>query len=475
MAQTIQIRRGLKTNLAKATLAPGEPAYCTDTNELYIGTTQAGVTFKLTVQDLLGTMTGLKTTAKDTFVNAINELKTISDGKASASELGSVVSLQTVSKTSLVSAINELVNKTYSLSTLTDVDTTGKTNGYVLQYDATSGKFKPAPLPTGTGSGATNLDGLSDVDVTTKTPVEGDVLEFSGGIWKPVASSAGFILEDWIEETTELVSYIDITPPKDVTSLSISNMRQTSFTIWWTESISPDTQDYVVFIGNTQLGIVPATQQKVNPLSFKIIGLTSATNYTVTIKTRDASLNVSSGASINIRTYGTSALNFSGTSATWEHIVTPSLTWDTAEMTYYMAAAQPSKGVIDFRPGTQNVLGFDSFSNLSVYGNFNHIWIDGVQAPSYAPQYFVGKLMTVNAQPVTGSTGVITFGADYISAFGNSNIAAEIYEIKVWNQGNLIARYNFTEQFAGTSIPDTSGNNHNGTLTGGSWITSTRS
>ena len=41
MANTIKIKRGLKTNLP--TLAVGEQAYCTDTNELFIGTSTGNV------------------------------------------------------------------------------------------------------------------------------------------------------------------------------------------------------------------------------------------------------------------------------------------------------------------------------------------------------------------------------------------------------------------------------------------------
>ena len=41
MASTIKIKRGLKTNLP--TLAVGELGYCTDTNEVFIGTSGGNV------------------------------------------------------------------------------------------------------------------------------------------------------------------------------------------------------------------------------------------------------------------------------------------------------------------------------------------------------------------------------------------------------------------------------------------------
>lgn len=44
MAVTIKLRRGLKADLP--TLAPGEPAVCTDTEELAIGTSSGYFTLK---------------------------------------------------------------------------------------------------------------------------------------------------------------------------------------------------------------------------------------------------------------------------------------------------------------------------------------------------------------------------------------------------------------------------------------------
>lgn len=81
----------------------------------------------------------------------------------------------------------------HTLSQITDVDANNKTNGYAMIYDAASSKVKLQPLPTGLGNGATSLDGLSDVDVTTTAPSEGAALKYVGGVWKPgtIAGSGG--------------------------------------------------------------------------------------------------------------------------------------------------------------------------------------------------------------------------------------------------------------------------------------------
>jgi hypothetical protein len=90
-------------------------------------------------------------------------------------------------KTSWNTKANGVHNHT--LDDVTDVDVTNKTNGYALQYDSVAGKIKLQPLPEGTGSGATSMNGLSDVDVTTVAPVEGAVLKFTSGKWVPVVVS----------------------------------------------------------------------------------------------------------------------------------------------------------------------------------------------------------------------------------------------------------------------------------------------
>ncbi|MBD1379245.1 right-handed parallel beta-helix repeat-containing protein [Metabacillus arenae] len=70
-----------------------------------------------------------------------------------------------------------------------DLDFTNKINGYVPQYDSDEDRLVLKPLPNGTGSGATNLDGLTDVDISSVTPEDGEVLTFESGVWKPKLAS----------------------------------------------------------------------------------------------------------------------------------------------------------------------------------------------------------------------------------------------------------------------------------------------
>ncbi|WP_147422002.1 right-handed parallel beta-helix repeat-containing protein [Salipaludibacillus neizhouensis] len=77
---------------------------------------------------------------------------------------------------------------THSLSNLTDVDATDRTNGNALQYDSEQQMFVSKSLPQGNGNGATSLNGLTDVDVSTIPPSQGHVLSYEDGIWKPIKS-----------------------------------------------------------------------------------------------------------------------------------------------------------------------------------------------------------------------------------------------------------------------------------------------
>lgn len=112
-----------------------------------------------------------------------DELNNIENGISSVDS--KINSLSTVATSG---SYNDLTNKPTiptSLSGLSDVDVTNKTNGYGMVYNSTTGKVALSPLPSGSGSGATSMSGLSDVDVTTTAPAEGNVLTYTSGKWKP--------------------------------------------------------------------------------------------------------------------------------------------------------------------------------------------------------------------------------------------------------------------------------------------------
>jgi hypothetical protein len=103
-----------------------------------------------------------------------------------------------------------------NLNGLSDVDlTTPPTGGQVLEYDNASSQWKAASLPA---PGATNLDGLTDVDTTTTPPADGQTLKWNNaaGLWKPGPDVGGGM--------TKLAS---VTLAASAASISFTGIAQT--------------------------------------------------------------------------------------------------------------------------------------------------------------------------------------------------------------------------------------------------------
>ncbi|MCA1025654.1 chitobiase/beta-hexosaminidase C-terminal domain-containing protein [Cytobacillus kochii] len=177
MSETIEIvkliqRKGLKADLP--VLDEGEFGFATDSGQeqLYIGSARGNILIAKKSDIPKDSGSGGSTVTDSTNNGYINV-----DG----------VELQVYDDRALQQAIEGKANNEHDhdLSDLTGLDVTNKANGYALLYDSTLGKFVSKALPSGSGSGATSLDGLSDVDLTTVTPLEGNALVFEAGIWKP--------------------------------------------------------------------------------------------------------------------------------------------------------------------------------------------------------------------------------------------------------------------------------------------------
>ncbi|MDR6883100.1 fibronectin type III domain-containing protein [Bacillus sp. 3255] len=88
---------------------------------------------------------------------------------------------------------------------------------------------------------------------------------------------------------------IDTTPPDNVTNLTTSNLTATSLTLTWNASASSDCTGYDVYRGSTLLATVTDT-------TYNVTGLTQATQFTFTIKAKDAANNISSGTQTTVTT-----------------------------------------------------------------------------------------------------------------------------------------------------------------------------
>jgi hypothetical protein len=170
MYYKITVKRGLKANMPS--LSVGEFALCTDTQELFLGTTSGNIMI-FPVNQSGGSVSVSKSQINGNIVVNGQEVK-VFDDKALRDGLDGKAALK----------------HNHFLSDLTDVNATNMVNGHVLMYDSATNKVVLKPLPAGSGNGATNLSGLLDVDTITNAPIDGNVLMFQGGKWKPSAAPA---------------------------------------------------------------------------------------------------------------------------------------------------------------------------------------------------------------------------------------------------------------------------------------------
>jgi hypothetical protein len=136
----------------------------------------------------------------------------------------------------------------------------------------------------GSGSGFLSYNTLAELEAALPTGSDQPV-------WV-VAESAWFY---WDGLSNPTPPPPDTTAPNNVTNLAVSNLTATSLTLTWTASTSSDVASYDVYNGATLLGNVVGT-------AYNVTGLTSATAYTFTVKAKDASGNVATGASVSATT-----------------------------------------------------------------------------------------------------------------------------------------------------------------------------
>lgn len=97
-----------------------------------------------------------------------------------------------------------------------------------------------------------------------------------------------------VQATTTAIP-ADTTAPTNVSSVSTSNLAQTSVTLTWPASASGDVSGYDVYNGSTFITTVTG-------LTYGVTGLTASTQYTFWVKARDASGNVATGTGVTFTT-----------------------------------------------------------------------------------------------------------------------------------------------------------------------------
>jgi hypothetical protein len=93
-----------------------------------------------------------------------------------------------------------------------------------------------------------------------------------------------------------VVTTNDVTPPGEVTNLQATNITSDGATLTYTLPTDTDFSHVQIFDGTTLL------DDNITTNTYDLTGLTSATQYTITVKTVDNSGNVSNGTSVTFTT-----------------------------------------------------------------------------------------------------------------------------------------------------------------------------
>jgi chitodextrinase len=148
--------------------------------------------------------------------------------------------------------------------------------------------------------GATGAASLTfTIDGKTRTVKAGEVYE---GRFKPFTVVTVNSTVPWRAEGLQTIGGVsitvptpDTTPPDNVTNLITSALTATGVTLSWTASASNDCVGYDIYRGPTFLATVTGT-------TYNASGLTQATQYTFTVKAKDAADNIATGTATTITT-----------------------------------------------------------------------------------------------------------------------------------------------------------------------------
>lgn len=392
-------------------------------------------------------------------------LQSALDGKAPATHTHGIFAI-----TNLQSTLDNKANKTdldskaniihsHTLSNITDVDVTNKANGYALIYDSTLQKTVLKPIPTIDGTGAASLDGLTDVDVTTIAPQEGDVLKNINGIWIPSASSSNLALEDFVRDDVKNLL------PNEVKNLSIIDTTKTSIKLSWKPG-SSSIKDYIIYSNGSQVDNVTNNE-------YEIAGLTNSTLYNIIVTTRDLNNIESKGVKISVKTLGNYALSLAKT----EYLEVPNIEFTSIDMTLQFTTTKSSwSNCLLTNKTSSKLYSLSSQNNGTQWKrtNFPVMMIDGVSYPdinySAIPE---NTKMTIRLDMEPSDIikdNFNIFGTiDNLSAMTGVLYRVKFYKLNDNGNRDLISDYDFSYQSNGT-VSDFFGNNANIILHGGTFI-----
>lgn len=155
-------------------------------------------------------------------------------------------------------------------------------------------------------------------------------------------------------------------------------------------------------------------------------------------------------------------LSMNGTTS--DKLVTPSLTFD--EVIFTLTPHQKSSGAqyyVDLRDGTNSTHFFYANGVNDTYNGFSSLYVDGALKGNNigtVPRDAKTTIRLVNSAAITRA---LTFAQAYNATFP---MQMDLYDIQIKSGGVLVAHYDLTKG----NVQDQSGNGHDATLSGGTWV-----
>jgi chitodextrinase len=172
----------------------------------------------------------------------------------------------------------------------------------IMTTDIVSIPYTITDAQGGSMTATYTIDGVSSI-ATAST---------GSNTWSVGALAVGnHVLSIQVKDSTNLVSNTltfnisstsDLTPPNEVTNLSVTNRTSTSISLSWVASSSTDLKEYQVLQDSVLVATITGT-------TYTVTGLANGTTYLFTIKSKDNTGNVSAGTGITTTTIDTIAPN----------------------------------------------------------------------------------------------------------------------------------------------------------------------
>ncbi|CAN7578315.1 fibronectin type III domain-containing protein [Rossellomorea sp. LjRoot5] len=293
-----------------------------------------------------------------------------------------------------------------------------------------------------------SLSDLLDIELIPNQLTDGDILVYSQGKWKAGKQNVGggsLRLEDYSMD--EPIRYVI---PLDVIELQALNITKNSITLTWKPNFrTKDSLEYLVFVGESLVGATTET-------SFDITQLTSSTEYSIRVVTRNENNQESNGRTIVSKTQGDVVLSLREGS---DYVETPQITFDAMEIQCSLNPKVNSWSNYLIEGATSGIQIYTQHNGASYRRSGCDLYVNGrfEASTSYAiiPS---GQFVTVRIEGVNESEITDRFNL-FASKNNTTTMQGLLYRVKLYvrnGRGDLTPKsdYDFTNESTNHYVTD---------------------